>query len=195
MNKTFLFSILTLGLMAQAQEIFFKKCPSPTVVKNLDLNRYLGKWYENRRYFAIFQIGGRCTTAIYTDAGNGLVKVENIQTNLFGKRNNVVGQAKLANPESTEGKLSVSFSSETPYENMANEVTDSNYWVLDTDYTSYAVVWSCRNALIFNTQFLWVLTRERNPPTTLINRALAVIKERGLDATRLSITQQTGCKN
>lgn len=30
------------------------------------------------------------------------------------------------------------------------DVTDSNYWVLDTDYTSYAVVWSCTNALIAN---------------------------------------------
>ncbi|KAF2356923.1 Lipocalin/cytosolic fatty-acid binding domain [Trinorchestia longiramus] len=195
MNKAFLFIILTLGLMAQAQEIFLKKCPSQTVVENFDLSRYLGKWYENRSYFAIFQIGGRCTTAIYTDAGNGLVKVENTQINFLGKTSGVVGQAKLANPESTEGKLSVSFSSETPYENMANEVTDSNYWVLDTDYTSYAVVWSCRNALIFNTQFLWILTRERNPPADVIDKALAVIARRGLDATRLSITEQTDCKN
>ncbi|XP_018022290.1 apolipoprotein D isoform X2 [Hyalella azteca] len=195
MLKCVLMIVCLLSIAAQAQELsFFKKCPNPSVVSNLDANRYLGKWYENRKYFAIFQFGGRCASAKYSDAGNGLIKVENNQLNIFGKPSGVVGQAKFANPSSREGKLSVSFSSPTPYANNSNAVTDSNYWVLDTDYNSYAVVWSCTSALIANIQFMWVLTRDPQPSEALVNKTLTIIRNKGLDPTRLSITDQNNCK-
>ncbi|XP_018022291.1 apolipoprotein D isoform X3 [Hyalella azteca] len=194
MLKFVLMIVCLLSIAAQAQELFFKKCPNPSVVSNLDAKKYLGKWYENRKYFAIFQFGGRCASAKYSDAGNGLIKVENNQLNFFGKPSGVVGQAKFANPSSREGKLSVSFSSPTPYANNSNAVTDSNYWVLDTDYNSYAVVWSCTSALIANIQFMWVLTRDPQPSEALVNKTLTIIRNKGLDPTRLSITDQNNCK-
>lgn len=40
--------------------------------------------------------------------------------------------------------------------------TNSNYWVLGTDYTTYSIVWSCSNFALFNTRKLlrnvvWIL--------------------------------------
>lgn len=43
--------------------------------------QYLGLWYEQERYFAFFQINGKCVTATYTDNMNGTVGVENYQMN------------------------------------------------------------------------------------------------------------------
>jgi lipocalin len=39
----------------------------------------MGKWYEVEKYFAIFELGGTCITARYTDFGNGTVEVLNTQ--------------------------------------------------------------------------------------------------------------------
>jgi len=54
-----------------------------------------------------------------------------------GEFDDITGNARLANPNSTEAKLLVSFPSVG--------ANDSPYWVLDTDYESYSIVWSCTN--------------------------------------------------
>ena len=41
--------------------------------------QYTGKWYEIEKYFAFFELGGKCITAEYTDFGNGTVGVLNTQ--------------------------------------------------------------------------------------------------------------------
>jgi Bacterial lipocalin len=43
--------------------------------------QYLGLWYEQLRYFAIFEAGGICVTAEYTDQGEGVVGVNNTEYN------------------------------------------------------------------------------------------------------------------
>ena len=39
--------------------------------------QYTGKWYENRKYFAIFEFGQKCITATYTIIGEATVEVKN----------------------------------------------------------------------------------------------------------------------
>ena len=53
-------------------------------------------------------------------------------------RTSINGKAILANPTSDplEGKLIVSFDGRPP-------ATEANYWVLDTDYDNYSIVWNC----------------------------------------------------
>ena len=53
-------------------------------------------------------------------------------------RTSINGKAILANPtaDPLEGKLIVSF-------NGRPAATEANYWVLDTDYDNYSIVWNC----------------------------------------------------
>ncbi|XP_018022292.1 apolipoprotein D [Hyalella azteca] len=190
--KSLLVLVISLLATAAAQKLFFAKCPSQAVVPNLDVKKYLGLWYENRKYKTIFQLGGRCTTATYTDAGNGIIGVRNDQK-ITVIPVSVVGQAKFADPTKTEAKLTVSFTSATPFANDTSSVTASNYWVLDTDYDNYAIVWSCQAAIIANIQFLWVLTRQRSPPEAIITKVLGVITDRGLDTSKLDVSKQDLC--
>ena len=37
-----------------------------------DKSRYLGAWYEYSNVFEIYQIGGTCVRATYTDEGNNV---------------------------------------------------------------------------------------------------------------------------
>jgi hypothetical protein len=39
-------------------------------IANFDKRRYLGVWYEYSNVFEIFQIGGTCVRATYTDEGD-----------------------------------------------------------------------------------------------------------------------------
>jgi len=44
-----------------------------------------------------------------------------------------------------------------------------DYWLLDTDYTGYAIVYTCSDVLgLFKSEFAWLLTREKNPSEEVV---------------------------
>ncbi|ROT67942.1 Apolipoprotein D [Penaeus vannamei] len=151
--------------VTSSQELFFGSCPQQAVVQNFDLNSYLGKWYEIEKYFAIFELGGKCITAEYSLLPSGNIKVVNSQANaVTGKATSIEGQAVLADPASVGG---------------APSGGDGNYWVLDTDYTSYAIVWSCSfDIKLMNAQILWILMRDQNPDPQRLNYVKTLIRQR-----------------
>ncbi|KAI9560119.1 hypothetical protein GHT06_014129 [Daphnia sinensis] len=168
-----------------AQVFSIGSCPSVNVVSNLDIDRYVGKWYENRNYFAIFQAGLECVTAEYAKEGDK-VSVKNVGTRkILRTKSTVIGTARQLEPPN--GKLGVTFPS-IPFAPV-----DSPYWVLGTDYTSYSVVWSCTNRGFFNSQIAWILTRDQFPSTETINTALAVMASNGINQNKLEITNQKNC--
>ena len=129
----FLFSLVAI----QAQVALPGECPSDIqVVSDFNVAEYLGTWYEYAKYPAIFEGNGKCIVAEYSLNDDGTVKVVNTQVDpVTGEKSGIVGTATVVN----DGKLSVQFpGAPTPM--------GSNYWVLDTDYTEYSVVYSCSNA-------------------------------------------------
>ena len=46
---------------------------------------------------------------------------------------------------------------------------DGDYEILDTDYDSYAVVYSCSQFLFFKYELGWILTREANVSQDLVS--------------------------
>ena len=53
----------------------------------------------------------------------------------------VTGTAQFISPE-LRGKLNVSFPGSSSNQTVSS---DGNYWVLETDYDNYAIVWSCKS--------------------------------------------------
>ncbi|XP_013115335.2 apolipoprotein D-like [Stomoxys calcitrans] len=156
----------------------------PTV-KNFDANRYLGRWYEQQKYPFIFELGGKCIYAQYGLLQNGDISVYNFNINeLTGAPKDIRGSAKIVGP----AKLLVTF------DNMPAFAGGANYWVLDTDYENYAVVYSCTDILGFlKGQVVWILTRERDPKPQYIEQARELIKQLGLSLGPLQRTNQNGC--
>ncbi|XP_046655550.1 apolipoprotein D-like [Daphnia pulicaria] len=188
-SKLWLCLLITLGCSyrtaVDAQVYSLGSCPGVNVVSNFDVDKYTGKWYENRNYFAIFQAGLDCVTAEYTKSDTGVtVKNEGIRK-IFRTKSIVTGTARQL--EAPNGKLGVTFAS-IPFAPV-----DSPYWVLGTDYTSYSVVWSCTNRGIFNSQIAWILTRDQFPSTNTINTALAVLAANGISQNPLKTTTQNNC--
>jgi len=76
------------------------------------------------------------------------------------------GEIKPAASKAEEGKLQVKYTTIplTP---------ETKYSVLETDYDSYAVLWSCQGIGPVHAQNAWVMTRQRIPPGEVLQKVCA----------------------
>ncbi|XP_033225729.1 lazarillo protein-like [Belonocnema kinseyi] len=162
------------------------RCPDLKVVQNFNVEKYMGKWYEAGRYFVFTEMGGKCATAKYSLNDDGTINVLNSQVHaLTGKSMNIEGIAEWAS-ESGEGKLSISFPN-------LPAVIQGSLWILDTDYESYAVVFSCQDFKLFNTKQAWILTRDRVPSEEVLQKAYKTFDASGFSRRFLIRTEQKKC--
>jgi apolipoprotein D and lipocalin family protein len=147
------------------------------VVKDVELERYAGKWYEIARYPNWFQ-GDDCdgTTAEYSIREDGTIRVENRCRDLEGGGEDViVGSARVPD-ETKPAQLKVGFFG--PFE--------GDYWIIALDEENYewAVVGEPRRA------FFWILSRTPEMDADVFDAIVAQMPEWGYDPERLRITRQ-----
>ncbi|KAJ1527797.1 hypothetical protein ONE63_007748 [Megalurothrips usitatus] len=161
-------------------------CPDYVPMAEFNMERYLGTWYEAERYFTVLEAGSRCVSTNYTKAVDGRVLVSNQITNrLTGIKRVVEGEIRNV-VKGAESKLNVKYSTlPVPFE--------TTYSVLDTDYDSYAVVWSCSSIGPLRTQNAWVMTRERLAPGTVLQMAYGVLDKYKISRTFFVKTDQADC--
>ncbi|MHB8880467.1 MAG: lipocalin family protein [Thermodesulfovibrionales bacterium] len=116
-------------------------------VSHVDLNRYMGVWYEIARYPNSFQKGCAGSRATYALLDDGKVSVLNecYAGSVSGKLKSAQGRAWVADKE-TNAKLKVSFF----------WFFSGDYWIIDlADDYSYAVVGHPKR------KYVWVLSRNK----------------------------------
>ncbi|XVE71108.1 hypothetical protein DITRI_Ditri10aG0124100 [Diplodiscus trichospermus] len=153
------------------------------VVKNLDIKRYMGRWYEIASFPSRFQPrSGVNTRATYTLNEDGTVHVLN-ETFTDGKRGYIEGTAYKADPNSDEAKLKVKFYV-PPFLPIIPVVGD--YWVLyiDEDYR-YALIGQPSR------KYLWILCRQTHMDDELYNQLVQKAKDEGYDVSKLHKTPQS----
>ncbi|KAK3746057.1 hypothetical protein RRG08_065222 [Elysia crispata] len=169
-------------------------CPAVVGQSTLDTASYLGTWYEYRRFPAVFELGLDCTSAVYGLAGNGTISVTNggtIRITLFGKkyvikRSSIQGNATVPDP-SKPAELSVSFGGFSPAGDKPN------YFIQETDYENYSVVFSCAQLPGFNVQFAWILTRARGVAPSNLSDLESKLTDAGVDIRPFFTVDQSGC--
>ena len=142
-----------------------------TVVKELDIDRYLGKWYEIARYDHSFERGLQGVTATYSKMQDGRIRVINAgyKGGLDGKFSKAVGKAKIPDPN-VPSKLKVSF--------FLFFYGDYFVMELDEDY-KWAVIGSSTD------NFLWILSRSPEMDADLYNNLIRKLEKRGYDTGKL----------
>lgn len=144
-----------------------------STVKQLDLEKFMGRWYEIARYDHRFERGMSHVTATYSLLDNGRIKVVNEGVK-DGKRKVARGKGKL--PDASQpGKLKVSFFL----------WFYADYYVLDIapDY-SYVLVGSSSD------KYLWIMSRTKTLPQPLLDSLLAKLRRRGYDTSKLIFVEQ-----
>ena len=69
-----------------------------------------------------------------------------------------------------------------------------DYWVLDTDYDNYTLIYSCESILgVAHIEFAWILARNMTVDQSLTDRLMAELKGYGVDVTKFHKSDQEGC--
>jgi len=156
----------------------FTECISQTLetVPQVDLDKYVGTWYEIAAFPQRFQKGCHSTTATYSKTDKGYIIVENRcrKDSINGKESSIKGKAFIV-PDTGNAKLKVQFF--WPFK--------GKYWIIDLaeDY-SYAVVGHP------NRDYLWILCRTPQMDDQTYTAVVDRIKEKDFDMTKLRKTVQ-----
>jgi apolipoprotein D and lipocalin family protein len=146
-------------------------------VPAVDLQKYLGKWYEIASFPQRFQKGCHCTTAEYELTDKGYVRVINScrKESPTGKLTVAKGKAFVVKG-SNNAKLKVQFF--WPFR--------GDYWIIDLaqDY-SFAVVGAP------NRNYLWILSRTTKMDEGLYQEIVNRIAQKGFDVSKLQRMDQS----
>ena len=164
-------SVVCLSLLLGIGTVHSEPLPELAVVTNVEIERYLGTWYEIARYPNRFQKGCVAVTADYSLRDDGKIRVVNAcrKGSPDGPIKRIEGKAWVVDRE-TNAKLRVQFF--WPFWGA--------YWIIDLgkDY-EYAVVGHPKR------KYLWILSRtpemSPEPYQAIVERLI----EQGYDPGRL----------
>lgn len=152
-------------------------------VPTLDLNKYLGQWFEIGRLPLKWEDArASSVTAHYALQDDGNVEVDNRCFDNEGKPSQSIGRAAPVSGE--PGQLTVSF---LPKFIRWIPFTEGDYWVLKVDPNySVALVGSP------NQENLWLLAREWKISDDLVRTYLDEARAQGFDLSEWITTPQDG---
>jgi len=145
-------------------------------VKSVDIQRYMGTWYEIARFPQKFEKNLTGVTATYSLNADGTVKVVNAghYLTLGGKMKSSVGKAKFAGKEKN-GHLKVSF--------FLFFYADYFIMSLDDNY-QWALIGSRSD------DYLWILSRTPRMDSQIYNQLLDRARNMGYDLSKLEEVHQ-----
>ncbi len=179
MNKKTIFKIGALTVFGVSAALLFNSCSVkvPDYIKpvqNFDAEQYAGKWYEIARFDFKHEKDMSNVTAEYSLNSDGTIQVVNKGFDYIKNEwKTSKGKAKF-NSADKSAALKVSFFG--PFYGGYNVV------MMDPDY---------KTALIFgeNTDYIWILSREKSIPESTKEKFLNEAKKAGYDLNRLVWTK------
>lgn len=155
------------GCTAQRADI------NTTTISALDINRYMGRWYEIARFDHRFERNLEQCEALYKLQPEGKISVENSGINAkTGEHKTSYGKAHAGK---APGQLRVSF--------FWFFYSDYNILALDEDYQ-----WSLVGSS--SPDYLWILSRTPQLPQQTLNNILDIARKRGYDTSKLIFVKQ-----
>lgn len=144
-----------------------------STVNSLDLNRFMGRWYEIARFDHKFERDMQQVSTMYAIEKNGKIKVIN-QGLKKGEWKTSEGKGKLT---TTPGLLRVSF--------WGSFYSDYRVMMVASDY-SYALIGGKDN------KYLWILSRTPTMRPDTQNMLIREAQRRGYNTDKLIWVQQEG---
>ncbi|KJR98925.1 MAG: membrane protein [Desulfobulbaceae bacterium BRH_c16a] len=139
--------------------------PPLITVAHVDLDRYLGLWYEIGRYPNTFQKGCLDSTAMYTARPDGEIDVLNsCRDEQDGSLREARGRAWVVDNDPSNARLKVSFF--WPFR--------GDYWIIDLGQEyEYAVVGTP------DRKYLWILSRTPAMNPEVLEKILQNVEKQG----------------
>ncbi len=177
MKKMFIYSLIFLPLIfTSCKTMDRNNMKLLETVDFVDINRYIGEWYEIARYEHRFQKGCVGSKATYTMRDDGKISVVNecFDNSSSGKLRSAKGKAWVVDKQSN-AKLKVSFF--WPFA--------GDYWVIDLgENYEYAVVGHP------DRKYLWVLSRTPEMDENVYQSILDRLQKQEYDTSKLFRTDK-----
>ena len=156
-------AMLIFALTAYAES---RKQVNTTTITSLDLEKYMGHWYEIARLDNRFERGMTNVEAHYSLLPDGKIHIVNSGYR-DGTHHETIGRGKTT---SQVGRLRVSF-----------------FMFFYSDYNILAMAQDGNWALVGgnSSKYLWILSREKHLPADVINYIVGLARERGYDTSAL----------
>ncbi len=164
-----LFTVLTLMFSLQ---LFATDLPT---AKNVEIERYVGKWYTITTLPQFFSLNCKGQTAEYEILAPGKISVLNTCIKRSGKTRTINGQAVVTNPKSN-AELEVTFNSF--FTRLFKVKGEYIIIKLDPNYEHVMVGTSSRKSL-------WIMSRTPNMPKKLVNEYVALANKLGFNTKKL----------
>ena len=146
----------------------------PEPAKRVNLDRYLGRWFEIARYEQSFERGCTNVTAEYNLRDDGTIEVLNSCRRPSGRFRIARGVAKTVS--ASNAKLKVRFFG--PF--------SGDYWILDhADDYSWSIVGEPTG------RYLWLLARQADPGAEKVEQLIERAAKMGYDTSMLIATAQS----
>lgn len=173
-NRLLIFSLIFILSCTKTNSQMIDK----TTVKELDLNRYLGTWYEIARFPHSFEKNLVGVTATYSLREDGKIKVLNqgYKNTLDGELSVAEGKAKIPN-KLEPAKLKVSF-----------------FWIFYADYFVLELDENYQYAMIgsLSDKYFWILCRTPHMDSATYELLLEKARKRGYNLEKLyKVPQKT----
>jgi apolipoprotein D and lipocalin family protein len=175
------FFFLVLGFQSQSASFAQTDTSVPTV-SYVDLNRYLGTWYEQARLDQWFQKDCGASSANYSLRSDGDIKVINscfVKDSQDGKTKSSEGRAWVVDP-ATNAKLKVQFFLSSI---LRIPFFAGNYWILaindNADDYEYALIGDNSK------KYLWILSREKKLDEVKFQKLVKYAKSLGFPVEQL----------
>lgn len=185
MKNLFLIPVLLLSVQcAEAQISTSEKGGLKPLqsVESVEIERYLGKWYELAKFPNWFERKCNESTAEYSLLSDGKIEVHNT-CKLFknGQLKDIFGVATVKNKKSN-AKLSVTF---LPKWLRWSGIGAGKYWViiLEPNY-EYAVVSEPKR------EYLWILSRSPSMKRATYESIVEQLKEKQFDVSKLEFARE-----
>jgi lipocalin len=148
----------------------------PSVVSTVDLNRYMGMWYEIARLPNYFERKLKCTSANYTLRDDGRITVLNKGYYLTDPHKSTSSKGVAWIPDkNSPAKLKVQFF--WPF--------SGDYWIMELDKEyRYALVGDP------SAKYLWILAREKKMDESTYNMLLQKAIDNGYDVKSIIRVEQ-----
>ncbi|KZS04797.1 Apolipoprotein d [Daphnia magna] len=155
-------------------------CPSFSVLKDFEMDKYLGTWYQIERYFSFPGMSGKCWTQTYypDPEVEGRYKLR-MDYRDFVVENKMTAEMDIYQDMADDPATLTSQLFSMPF-------TADDYQVLSTDYTNYAIEYRCEDRGLFQRrESLWLLSRSPFPKSWVMKEARSVVASLGLKMSSL----------
>jgi apolipoprotein D and lipocalin family protein len=167
------------------------KCLTIPVIKNVDLNRYVGEWYEIERYNAFFERNLKCGKGKYGIINDNTLSIENSGVDKkTGELFTLSGRATINSPATAMNQLTLFFPIQvagiTVFEN------EGAYNIWDTDYDTYTLIYSCKEIIpgIVKAESASVMSRQKTLSAETTQYLKDVLATEGLNMDTFEVIAQ-----